>query len=223
MKLFCKYAGEWPARFNAATNGCLADSGLHRPLNNVLSNAVISNAVIVRPIVRLFLQCCPPAISRFVISRVIYSVNRKASRNVAATQCHISKKVLKFSPPFADFNASLSVSFELWISWVMASLNHTAPHHINLRSGHAVRVASLSKRLGAVVDAATACRLACSKATTSDDSFCSALASTIPARVGSGFAGEVQHSPTTEFLARKPKSNDRYHGRIMTAILAMVK
>jgi hypothetical protein len=68
----------------------------------------------------------PFAISRFVPTVIVDSLNRESSRSFP----HVSQKVDEREPSFADFNPASTVIFKVRITRVGATLNHYRPFAI---------------------------------------------------------------------------------------------
>lgn len=84
------------------------------------------------PIPMLLPSCGPTTIGGFVISIIVYTIQRMCGRWFLP---HISVKVFKLLPTFAHFNAASPVIFESHVISVCASLPHAAPSNINGRVG----------------------------------------------------------------------------------------
>lgn len=75
------------------------------------------------PVVYLLKRCGPSAILGRVVAVVVSTVDGQARRTFA----HVRKEVLELQPPLADLDASRSVSSELLIGGVPASVEHGSP------------------------------------------------------------------------------------------------
>lgn len=69
---------------------------------------------------------CPPAIARFVVSIIVYPVNRFPFR----PQSHVRKEIFKSRPPIANKDSSSAISMKIFMLRVCASLMNLSPEII---------------------------------------------------------------------------------------------
>ncbi len=76
-------------------------------------------------VVGLFLGRCPSAIRWFVITIVVYALDRMF---IGRAMSHIRDKILKIFPPFTYFNASSTVVCKTLAIFIVAPLSHSGPN-----------------------------------------------------------------------------------------------
>jgi len=77
-------------------------------------------------IVSLFFGCSPPAIRWLVISIIIYTFKCEFRRSLS----HISEKIDKYFPPFANFNTSSTIIWPFFSFGIFTTKAHRVPNSI---------------------------------------------------------------------------------------------
>jgi hypothetical protein len=97
--------------------------------------AIQGQPSILRCITILHFADRPSAISRFIVSRAVDSVNTVfGSRRLA----HVSEEVLESVPLTTDSNALAPVPWKASMKWILASRQHILPNAIDSLLGHAM-------------------------------------------------------------------------------------
>lgn len=181
--LFCA-----PSFVNSSIQSSWHHSKSLRPLGDGQCFAVEGKVSINSHISMLLGFCRPAAIIRFVVSIIVYAIDSIADCWPIA---HISKKVFKSLPSFADRNPPGAVVFEPGTRWSVASSHDPAPSrvHIILRSAvrSIVNLGSFSGLFGEIASAGL--RLPLSKRLPVCGSFLPAVTRAEPKWIVAGFVG----------------------------------
>jgi len=94
-------------------------------INHTTSDTIHGEYAGVSFVFVLLATCCPPAIIRRIISVIIAPIKRHSFGPIS----HISKKVGKFLPSFANFNPTSTIVTILLIVGISASVQHCSPNH----------------------------------------------------------------------------------------------
>lgn len=92
------------------------------------------NKNIYSPISLLLLFSGPTAVSRFVISIVVDSINGRIRRSFAHVFNEIEKSISAVFPSFANCDSSLSIHFPSIFRLVVAAFNHRSPNCVQRMS-----------------------------------------------------------------------------------------
>jgi hypothetical protein len=120
---FAKRILDRPSSQNSAISHIVRNSESLAHFHKASCNSTESYNFVTSGVSTLLLTGAPFAVSRLVVSRVVYSVNLKSVR----TFSHVGKEVLKFLPSLAYRDASRSVILKPLAFWIGASCQHTCP------------------------------------------------------------------------------------------------
>lgn len=167
------------------------------PFGNCLSASTISNSPVVAPVVGLPLCCCPSAVTRFVITVRVDSVERTSVRS----RSHVRKEIgERLSPSVADANSATTIGAIARLTFVLASRSHRLPGAVF--TGRASRCVSMLA-LGNSSRTTAIRAISVLQCLPGDLTLCAALAATEPICASVSFRCFRQNGPLSEATADK--------------------
>lgn len=193
------------ASVNPSYDSAIIKPKLPTPLSNGSSDAIHSEIGVCALVRHLLLNSRPSAVTRFIVSVIIDSINRVTRSRAFSHVCQEHSKIL---PLFAYGYASRSVDFMLWVFGVLASLLHPSPAVICFRGNCAMASSGnsmLEVSSGCFFVSGTSARRGYSaKNRTLSNIFCfSAVANTVPVLFAVSPCYLRNNRPTTKFLTSK--------------------
>lgn len=126
-----------PSLFESRADSAMRDAESPSPLRNCLCHSIIRDVTTVSFVVCLLLVGLPSAVCWLVVAIVIDPSYRCSWKRHLP---HVFKKVLKgLQPACADTDSPQTVSLELDVAWVVASLLHRFPAGVLRSPGKPVR------------------------------------------------------------------------------------
>lgn len=191
-----------PSTAQAIADNSARKASDFRPFRYCSSRSITGNQPRCSSVSALLNRSCPPAISRFIVTIAVDSVQRHSSRAFS----HVSKEVGKgFHPPWTYSDSSASVAIPAIHGWVCTPLNHGSITAECTRDSSVTRMpvncASITIRLPEKASARDC--MSAAKTAGCRNVFCSAVASALPfcgLTVTEGFHS-VQNHKTAEPLS----------------------